>query len=195
MADLTVLSRWFDLIKAEGWKTAFLGFAGVIYIYLMNKGFFPAVDAGYLQILYLFILICWALALASLFAYVGKFINFLYFWINLKIKSRNRVRAFREYIPYMTERERKILSYLLEKKIKVFTADSDGEYAATLVSRGILYFAVRRDQFVAERNSPFFIHDDIFREMERNRSSFPYEPERGEDGVDVLPWIMPWYIK
>jgi hypothetical protein len=102
------------------------------------------------------------------------------------IAEKAAEQRFRAYVPYLTEKEREILSYLLHHKQKVFTADADMGYANTLYGAGYLILAARGQ--VASSDVPVRVAEFVWRVMEESPQTFEY---RGDE-EDTSPWRVPW---
>jgi hypothetical protein len=83
----------------------------------------------------------------------------------------------------------------LAKNQKMFTCASDGGYATTLISQGMLVRAVRSGQVFAMDDMPVAVPDHIWAVLLAHKEQFPYKPERGEHGVEVHPWRVPWMLR
>jgi acyl-coenzyme A synthetase/AMP-(fatty) acid ligase len=94
-------------------------------------------------------------------------------------------------IPQMTPKEREIVSYLLRKNQKMFTCTSDGGYANTLISKGIVVCALLGGQVFIESDVPFKIPDPVWDVLLKHKANFPYtKPKPGE--TEVYPWHIHW---
>lgn len=114
-------------------------------------------------------------------------------WILHYVDVYRRRRDLRNYIPHMTEHERKIIAYLLYYNQKMFTAEADGGYALTLISRGIVARAMIGGQRAAQDDVPFAIPDELWPVLQENKDKFPHKPPNV--GEDVEPWRIPWQLR
>ena len=74
----------------------------------------------------------------------------------------------------------------------MFTAASDGGYAATLLSRGIICVAVRGGQHVDMLDVPMVVPDHVWDVLMQHKDQFPYKPQRsGRRDGEVHPWRVP----
>jgi len=134
------------------------------------------------------------LAVASFLSTFFEFVpvqNWLLHWITIQRQKR----AARDYIPHMTPKERQIIGYLLAKNQRVFTCASDGGYATTLLSAGILVRALRSGQMFAMEDMPVAVPAHIWDVLLAHKDQFPYRPEKDERGVEVHPWRVPWMLR
>jgi hypothetical protein len=95
----------------------------------------------------------------------------------------------------MTAQEKQIIAYLLARNQKTITADQDGGYASTLISRGILVLALQRGQVFRGSETPFAVPDHIWNELAKHKEQFPYSPLIRSDGVEPYPWRVPWMVR
>lgn len=102
-----------------------------------------------------------------------------------------RVRRFKEDIPYLTEKEKKILGYLRHHKQKRFTGASDAGHATTLLSKGYIRFIGVRGQIVDAMDMPFEVAEHVWEVIEAQPDDFPHVPEfsdRSSGRVEMQPW-------
>ncbi|TMJ93534.1 MAG: hypothetical protein E6G77_23900 [Alphaproteobacteria bacterium] len=81
------------------------------------------------------------------------------------------------------------------EKSEVFTCASDGGYATTLLSAGILVRALRSGQMFAMEDMPVAVPAHIWDVLLAHKDQFPYRPEKDERGVEVHPWRVPWMLR
>ncbi len=116
-------------------------------------------------------------------------------WIGKKVgkyqRQRNSLKAIEKYIPYMTDKEIKIIAYLLNHNQKTFTCASDGGYASTLFSHGIVKIAARPGQTFNEEDMPATIPDDVWYILVKHKDQFPYKPTKDK----AHPWRIPWRVR
>lgn len=89
------------------------------------------------------------------------------------LKRRNYLKTIENYIPHMTDKEREIIAYLLNKNQKTFTCAVDGGYANTLMSRGIV------------------VPDEVWDILVKHKNQFPYKPTDDKPH----PWRIPWMAR
>ncbi len=183
--------KWLEILKASGWQTTALACAFGVFLLLSRLGFLPPQEPLVTTLIVLALLVCVFLALASIghttveiFQPRERFV--------LWMKRRQQRRTVRKYIPHMTDQEKEIVAYLLEKNQKMITADQDGGFAATLISQGILTIAARRGQVLDVLAVPFVVPDHIWDELMAQKEHFPYEPVKGRE---AHPWRVPWMLR
>ena len=116
---------------------------------------------------------------------------------NLRRAQEKLQQDFRDYVPYLNDKERQILGYLRKKKLKTFTAEIDGGYASTLLSRGFIKIIAVHNQRFDEDKGPMAVPEHVWRVIEEGPGEFPYKPEYSEDRpkVEVDPWHIPWMVR
>lgn len=186
--------KWLEILKASGWQTTALAAAfGCFLLLLQFDLLHPPQQPIATALATLAFLVCAGLAIASiahaaadLFQPRAHFVD----WMNRRRQRQN----VRNYIPHMTPREKQIIAYLLDKNQKIITADQDGGYASTLISRGILVLALHRGQVFRASETPFTVPDHIWNEITKHKDQFPYTPVR-RDGVEPHPWRIHWMAR
>jgi hypothetical protein len=183
--------RWLEILKASGWQTGAVAAACGLFLLIAHWGWLPPLDAWMIQLAVIVFLICGFLAVASVISATLKFFP-VQMWLRHWINNQRTKRAVRDYIPHMTERERTIIGYLLAKNQKTFTAASDGGYAATLLSRGIIRVAAKPGQYIDMFQVPMMVPDDVWDVLIEHKDQFPYSfnPEKPSD-VERKPWRIP----
>ena len=106
---------------------------------------------------------------------------------------RQKTKEARDFISYMTDKDREIIGFLLYHNQKTFQADSDGGYAASLIARGIIRVACKPGQVFDPSWMPFEIPDYAWTVLEQNRSSFPYKPPSNGE-TEKHPWAIHWKV-
>jgi hypothetical protein len=127
--------RWLEILKASGWQTAAVAGACALFLLIAHWGWLPPLEPWMIQLAAIATLICGFLALASFISTTLRFFP-VQTWVLHWISRHRAKRAVRDYIPHMTDREKQIIGYLLAKNQKMFSAESDGGFAAPLLSRG-----------------------------------------------------------
>lgn len=183
-------ARWLEILKASGWQTAGIAVACGVFLWLSLAGVFGPVDPLVTQLVAFAGLVSGFLALASFIIATLKFFpvqKWYLRWFNL----RRAKRGVRDYIPHMTDKEREIIAYLLAKNQKMFGAESDGGYASTLLSRGIVRIAAKPGQHIDMMDVPMEIPDYAWEVLSTHKDQFPYTPKRNRNGVEPCPWRVP----
>jgi Super-infection exclusion protein B len=186
--------RWLEILKASGWQTAAVAAASGLFLIAMNLGWLPTVEPWMVLLAAAGLLLFGCLAVASFLSALFQFLP-IHQWIVHWITIHRQRRAARDYIQHMTSKERQIIAYLLAKNQKMFTCASDGGYANTLLSRGILVRALRPGQVFNVEEMPVAVPDHIWDVLLAHKDQFPYSPERGERGGEVNPWRVPWMLR
>ncbi len=186
--------KWLEILKASGWQTTALTLACIVIVVLIKQDIIPTDNSPlWVAIPSIFGLIFGFLSLAAIgdtfvkaFKPNKRFMQWLW--------RRNKVKEVSSFMPYMTDDDRKIIGYLLYHKQKTFQADSDGGYAAPLISKGVISIACKQGQVYDPSRTPFEIPDYIWQVLEQNKSSFPYKPpKKGE--TEKHPWAIPWMVR
>lgn len=186
--------KWLKILKASGWQTTALASAFGVILLVIRIDWIASPDPWFTAFCVLAFLICLFLALASIGHAVADFFQprvRLVRWL----REKQQRKAVRDYVPFMTEQERGIVAYLLAKNQKTITAEQDGGYAATLISRGILVRAMRPGQVADAMNMPFAVPDHVWDELAKQRESFPYTPPKRRDDGEPHPWRIPWMAR
>lgn len=182
--------RWLQILKASGWQLAGLAVAFGIFLMLPTWGLMPPLPAWAMQLAALAFLVTAGLALASLLSNTFTFFpvqKWFLTWYNLG-RAKRRVR---DYIPHMNKQERDTIAYLLAKNEKMFKADSDGGYASTLLSRGIIRVAAKPGQHIDLLDTPMEVPDYVWDVLVKHKDQFPYTPQLGQGDVERKPWRVP----
>ena len=178
-----------DIFKASGSQAFALAVACGGFLYLSKSGFVPPLEPWVLPLVAfagIFAGALWgALALRSLWNLVDLGSH----WKRRRL-SRARRKAVENYIPHMSEQERQIIGYLLERNQKSFDCDVDGGNAAPLIARGIIVCALRRGQMFDMDRMPMTVPDDVWDVLSKHRHVFP---ERYEGSIH--PWRIHWMAR
>jgi hypothetical protein len=186
--------KWLEILKASGWQTTGLACAFGVFLLLPRFGLLPPQEPLVTSFATIAFLVCGFLGLAS----IGNAANELFrprVWFVRWFDHRQHKRRVLEYIPHMTEHEREIIAYLLAKNQKMITADRDGGYANTLISRGMLVMVARPGQVLDASDVPFAVPDHVWKVFSAHKESFPYKPVNRRDGVEPHPWRVPWMAR
>jgi hypothetical protein len=188
--------RWLEILKASGWQMAAVGAACGLFLLVAHWGWLPPLDPWMIQLAAIAALICSFLAFASVVSATLRLFA-IQTWVVHLINRHRAKRAVRNYIPHMTDHEKQIIGYLLAKNQKMFSAESDGGYAAPLLSRGIVIVAARPGQHVSMSDVPMAIPDHVWDVLVKHKDQFPYKPPtpRRRDDVEPHPWRVPWMAR
>ena len=135
--------------------------------------------------------------------YIGLcFLLFLIFalchlagYVKLFVIRRQERRKLRDYIPYMTDKDKEIIGYLLHNRQKLFSTCSDGGYASELIARGFIRPMHQYGQSVSRNREPFGIPDHLWAVLERHHEKFPEDfPAPDKDSL-APPWAIHWQAR
>jgi hypothetical protein len=163
--------RWLDILKASGWQTTAIATACGLFLLLAHWGWLPPLATWMIQIATFGLVLCGLLAIAAILGSAP-----VQSWIVHRITILKQKRAARDYIPYMTDQDRKIISYLLAKNQKTFMYTQDGGYAVTLISRKIIVCDLQPGQAFSPHHISFSIPDHIWSVLLEHKNEFPYKP-------------------
>jgi hypothetical protein len=183
-------NAWLELLKASGWKTGPIAVACGVFLLATRAGWLPPLAPWMILWAAFVFLLCGFMALASFAQAVFTFFP-VHAWFVHWVTIWREKRAVRAYIPYMTSKEREIISYLLVRNQKMFTADETGGYAATLMSRGIIVSALRPGQVFDRLEKPMAIPDHIWSVLLTYKDQFPCKPTVAYESEEC-PWCVPW---
>ena len=185
--------RWLEVLKASGLQTGAIAVACALFLFAARWAWLPPLDAWMVHAAVFGLLLFGCLAFASFISATFKFFP-IQMWVIHRVKTNKRKREVRDYIPHMTVQEKTIISYLLEKNQMMFTAENDGGQAATLISRGIVVYAIRPGQNYDNMNVPMAIPDHVWEVLVEYKDQFPYvQPKRGEP--EKHPWRVGWMAR
>ncbi len=170
--------RWLEILKASSWQLGAISIGLAAFWLMLHFGVLPPIEATW--VVYgvpLAFLVCGGMSLAGLFEHLSKFLS------SALAKRRERIdlaatiehekSELAQYIPFMTEQEKAIIGYLLEKRQKVFTAETDASGANTLYARRFVRLAMKGSQPVDPLAVPFHIPDHLWLVLEENKDTFP----------------------
>jgi hypothetical protein len=186
------VEKLIDLIKSSGWQTA-AGTAafGLLWWLVQVEALPPLEPTWLLHAVALSFLLCLFLTIATLIEFLSKPIQR---WFN-HVRAKHILATVAEKaIPFLTERERKIVGYLLHHNMKVFDADDDGGYAASLLGRGFVVILAKRGQVIDLTRVPMMVPDPVWNAWMRHKEEFHYKPEM-RDGCEVHPWRISWMAR
>lgn len=184
--------KWLEILKASGWQTTALAGALGLFLILLHTGLVPKPsDPLWVYVPALAFLIFAFLSLAAIGDALVKVVEPVR-RINLWRAKRHDQQKVRDFIPYMTDADKKIIAYLLHHRQKIFPAADDGGYAAPLIAKGIVRLAGVPGQRVDFNRVPFEIPDHIWDVLEQHSDQFPYAPPKDEKGY---PWAVSWLVR
>jgi hypothetical protein len=147
------------------------------FIYLSTAGILPSMEPGWLLFVWAVLLIAVGLAIAAFVNWLQKPLNSAWVAWRRRRAVKKAEQEFRDYMPYLSPKDRQILGYLRAKKMKTFVADDDAGYASTLLSRRFIYLcAVGGQRFDADKVS-FAVHEHVWKVLEEMPDEFPHLPE------------------
>jgi len=186
--------KWLEILKASGWQTTALTIACIIIIVLIKNGTIPTTDSPlWVAIPSIAALIFGSLSLAAMGnAAVNAIqpIKLIKYWL----LKRKKAKEVNDFIPYMTDKDREIIGYLLYHNQKTFQGDSDGGYAAPLITKGIIRVACKQGQVIDPSWTPFEIPDYAWNVLENSKELFPYKPP-SKGKTEVHPWAISWQVR
>ena len=196
MAEMLALpdpKPWLEILKAGGAQTAAVGFACGVFLLIAHWAWLPplqpwmVIAAGFGFVLFS------SLAIAALAVTINKVFP-IRPWIVHFVNERRFRREVRDYLPYLSNKDREIIAFLLAKNHKQFTADQDGGHLVNLISRKFVMYACQPGQVFRGTDVPMRIPDNVWDILKEHQNEFPYRPaRRGE--VEPQPWRIPWMAR
>jgi Super-infection exclusion protein B len=184
--------KWLEILKASGGQSAAASLACGVLLLVGHWGWLPPLDPWIVQVATFGLLLFGFLAIASLVTAINKNAG-ISEWITYRIERRQAQEEVRGYIPFMTQKEREIIGYLLAKNQKTLEADTDGGYANTLISRRIIILYGQKGQQFRGTHTPMIIPDHVWEVLVKHKSEFPYTPPRLRPGeTEPHPWRINW---
>jgi len=184
-------SKILEFIKLNGSRSFAVAAGCAAFLALAYSGVIGTVEPLVVQFVTLILCVTTALTvinlcsgLIDLFALRHRFDR----WMRLRAERADLVR----YLPYMSEKEREIIGYLLAKKQRVFTADADAGDAATLLGKRYIRIAVKGEQEVLHHSVPMEVPEHLWKVLEDRKAMFPaLDPGKYE----APPWRIPWMAR
>lgn len=182
-------SKWLEILKASSWQTGALAIASMLFFMLVKYEIIPTTD----NLLWINLPVLGALIFGCLS--IASTLNSLATVIKSKVQTHIQIRkekkSTRNFIPYMTSRDRYIIGYLLHRNKKMFQYTQDGGHAAPLISKKIIRISAVPGQVFSSYQFQFEIPDHIWSVFETCLNEFPYEyPPDGR--IESEPWAIPW---
>jgi hypothetical protein len=154
-------SRWLEILKASGWHTTFVAFACAIFLRLAAWGIIPTEAVPWIiPCAWSGLLICGALGLASISQSAVRTFP-VHLWMQRRMLLRKAQRKVADYIPFMSDKERQIIGYLLHHRVKMFDCADSGCHAAPLIARGLVVVAAARGQIFDMERVPMAVPDHV----------------------------------
>jgi hypothetical protein len=183
--------RWLEILKSSGGQSFALAGASGGLLLVMYFRVVPPLDPPWIHVVIGLFLLCSLLWAVSVLSWLNRFFS-PRVWILHWHRLRQERTAVERYIPHMSDREKAIVAYLLAHNQKIFTADSDGGYATTLISRGVVVRALISGQRFHPSEMPLEIPDHVWQVLEKHKDQFRYDPSAEEDGH---PWRVHWMAR
>ncbi|URK88435.1 superinfection exclusion B family protein [Rhizobium sp. RCAM05350] len=189
-----LFGRAIEFLKASPWQTGAIAFACGLLLFLSSIEITPNLNSPLKLTIWAVLLFSASLTLAAL----AESLKDLAVQALTKRRVRQQIKlsqeAFRQYVPFLSDKERQIFGYLLEKRVKTFTGDHDGGYAGTLIARGFIRYAGVRGQTFDQDKCPLMVPDYVWEVLEEMRADFPYRPENVRGG-EMHPWRISWMAR
>ena len=177
-----------NILRANAWQTGALTIAFALIFMAMKFNMVPTIDDRWMILPVAGMPIFGMLFLAAIVKPLTE--NIL-----KKTQARRQLRdeqsMAHQYIPYMTDKDREIIGYLLHHNQKMFESLENGGHANLLIAKGIIRLAAKVGPIVAVDSMPCEIPDHIWSVLEKHREKFPYTPPP-EGESEVPPWAMHW---
>lgn len=184
--------NWLDLLKASGWQFACLALACAAALFGDHRSWLPiALDPTFKQATILAFFVFVGLWFASIGQAATKSLSGPRDALRRRLARRTHANQFRDYIPFMTEREKAVIAQLLHQNRKSFSGSSDGGYAAPLIGRGFIKSSLARNQTFDLEDVPYLLPDHIWEVAAQNRDVFKYVPD--PSGGDA--WRIHWMAR
>ncbi|MFZ0852614.1 MAG: hypothetical protein WAO08_25845 [Hyphomicrobiaceae bacterium] len=186
--------RWLEILKASGWQTTFAALGCAIFLLLAERGVIPAQSLpSVIPIMWCAFLLSSALALASIAQSAARAFP-VDLWVRRWFLRRKAKREVADYIPFMSDKERQIIGYLLKYRRKTFDSADDGGYAAPLIARGIVVVAGVGGQRIDLERVPMAVPDHVWEVLEKHADEFPHRPDMNGK-TEMQPWRVPWMVR
>lgn len=179
-----------NLIKTGGRKAFAIAMACGILLWIDHKEIL-ALSPNYKNLIVILGITSGSVAVTSFVAAIAELVRPIIGNEIWKLRARKKVQ---KYLPRLTEKEKEIIAYLLAKNQTMFTCDSDGEEARTLIASGFVVCALRPGQVFIEGEVPHAIPEYVWTVLIKNKDLFPYQPANDDD-IEAYPWRTPWMVK
>jgi hypothetical protein len=182
--------KWLEILKASGWQTAAVAFAGVALLYLNAKKRLPvALDSWVVEAVEVAVLVCGFLAVFSVGPHVAKKFKGLWGWFGHRLAIRRAKRQVEKDIATMSPKEREIIGYLLAINEKMFDYSYDGGAANTLIAKRIVVCALLPGQSTNAFGVPFKIPDYAWEVLLKHKAEFPNTWKKGKPFPYAISWM------
>ncbi|MBY2906055.1 hypothetical protein [Rhizobium leguminosarum] len=188
------LGKALEFLKTSGWQTGSIAAADALFIYLSSTGVLPELGQSLLLAAWVILFLSTALTVAAIGQSVQVKGKAYFASLAMRQNIRKLEKEFRDQVPYLSGKERQIFGYLLHHRIKTFTADHSGGYAATLIARRYIHYAGVRGQSFDIDECPMLVPDYVWKVLEEDPSNFPYIPDL-ESGHEAQPWRIHWMAR
>ncbi len=181
MSILPINLKWLEILNLSGRKTATLTILSIIFLILVKCEIIETPNDRLWSTILVISAVVFGLLCMS---------DFLPSKVKAYIQIRNEKKSARNFIPYMTIKDRKIIGYLLYHNEKMFQHSRNGGSAIPLISKGIIRAAFKEEQFCGAYGFPFEIPDHIWLVLKAHQKKFPYvPPPDGETETETKPWV------
>jgi hypothetical protein len=171
--------KWLEILRARGWQTTFLAFGSAVFLWLAALGVIPTDTLPWIiPIVWLALLLCGSLALASIGQAAAHTFP-AHLWVQRRMLLRKAQRKVADDIPFMSDKERQIIGYLLHHRLKMFDCADDGGHAAALIARGMVVAAAARGQIFDMERVPMAVPDHVWAVLKKHADQFPSSPGNG----------------
>ncbi|MCY1126172.1 hypothetical protein OU426_04835 [Frigidibacter sp. RF13] len=171
-------AKWLELLKASGWQLGALSLSLAAFWALIKFGVLPAIDMP--LIVYGLPLAVLVTGFLALFGAAEQGAGVLAEKRRKAVAERDQQKKLQNqkdelaaYLPFLTDREKRILGYLLHNSQKTFTAHIDGDLAASLYNRGFVKLLAKPGQHVSQIHASFGVPDHLWEVLEANKKCFP----------------------
>ncbi|ODT15847.1 MAG: hypothetical protein ABS35_30250 [Kaistia sp. SCN 65-12] len=180
------------ILRAGGWKSLALTLAAVGTLFADRAGLLDLSDVGRWArpAAWVALFVFGALTLSSTASALAEPESLPRRGLRSWHHRRLREKWAREELLTLDEREKAILAYLVTSGTRHFTADDDGGYAVTLISRRLVHLAGVQGQVFDMRNVPFAVQPEVWKELLRRKDEFLHP------SIDSpQPWRIPWMAR
>jgi hypothetical protein len=178
-----------DILKASATQALALAVACAAILYLSKTGLLPPLEPWMTLVAAFVGIFASALWLALMIGGALKLIDIQSRWSRWQRRKARR-KAVADYIPHMTDDERNIIGFLLERNQKAFDCAADGGLAATLIGRGIVVSTLRSGQVFDMERVPMTVPDDVWEVLVAHKEQFPAKYKG-----TAHPWRVPWMAR